>query len=64
VLFISIHTLLINLYCAYYVMDDESYAWRRESRNEVSTYIGQEGLGGMLRGFDITGLSSIYSGDQ
>lgn len=45
-------------------MDDENYAWRREARNDVSTYIGQEGIGGMLRGFDMTGLSSMYQSDQ
>ena len=45
-------------------MDDENYAWRREARNDVSTYIGQEGISGMLRGFDITGFSSLYAGDQ
>lgn len=43
-------------------MDDESYAWRRESRNEVSTYVSADGIGGMLRGFDITGFSSLYAG--
>ena len=45
-------------------MDDENYAWRREARNDVSTYIGPESISGMLRGFDFTGLSSMYSSEQ
>jgi len=55
---------MLNLYCAYYVMDDENYAWRRESRNDVATYVGSEGFGGILRAFDISGMASMYSNEH
>jgi hypothetical protein len=65
ILFMSIHVVLLNLYCAYYVMDDENYGWRLEERNDVHSYVGDaSGLGYMLKGFDMTGISAMVGGTQ
>ena len=44
-------------------MDDENYGWRLEERNDVHSYVGDaSGLGYMLKGFDMTGISAMVGG--
>lgn len=61
----GIHTLLVNLYAAYYVMDpsaNENYTWLRMVRNDTGTYFGDDGIvTGMMKGFDISGVGAAFS---
>lgn len=43
----GIHTLLLNLYVGYYLLDpdsQENYSWLREGRNDISNYFGDDGI--------------------
>lgn len=43
----GIHTLLLNAYAAYYVMDptaNEQYTWLRVNRACADTYFGSNGI--------------------
>lgn len=47
ILFMGIHTMLINFYAAYYVMDpaaNENYSWLRADRSDMNTYFGSDGI--------------------
>ena len=43
ILFMASHVLILDMYCAYYILDQdnyETYGWRREARNDLEQYIG------------------------
>lgn len=61
----GIHTLILNLYVAYYVMDPEShesYSWQRESRSDIGSYFGEDGIAtNVMKGLTIGGMATMTS---
>lgn len=56
ILFMGIHTLVLNAYAAYYVMDpsaSEEYTWLRAERNDINNYLGSDGIGGQMMGMGV-----------